>query len=386
MGGVLANTIGQAFAVEALRQMDTNSLRSQGALEFLAKQQCDAATKGYFRPEFTPVGSSSPDQACDNAVVESEQLSDTETTATVLMMFYRLEEEDLVPLSAKGNAWTWLRNTQGRQVGSWSRTGDTSTIKNSKSTSLAGVAVSRDSVPSAALAALWIRGFQAFSPSPCATHLTDEGGAVAFEKVDFLDGELEGITPAQIDDWVDTTVYAADLLRFEDSAASVPALSGPTDYVEARKGVTLTIKNLDIGERICASGPSGNPRLISAKATSTSLKLYTPIGTGRRTFQVVGMQGSDTHTVYALDKTTLKLKIAKYYVKRGAKQKIKVSGLAPGERVTVKVKGSKLMRGVASASGKFQKKFKVKAKRGKVKIVVTGQFATRTNRIPFKVL
>jgi hypothetical protein len=73
---------------------------------------------------------------------------------------------------------------------------------------------------------------------------------------------------------------------------------------------------------------------------------------------------------------TLTVKPAMKNVKRGKTVWVTVSGLAGGEKVTLRYRGSVVATGTASSGGTFVRKIHVGSKLGAASIGATGQFPT----------
>ncbi|MCW5953992.1 MAG: hypothetical protein KIT69_17210, partial [Propionibacteriaceae bacterium] len=83
----------------------------------------------------------------------------------------------------------------------------------------------------------------------------------------------------------------------------------------------------------------------------------------------------------------LKVKATHAKVRAGYKQKVTITGLVPGEKVTVTLKGKRISKKTAAANSKgvFTVKFKVGKSWGSKKVKVTGMASSRTGAVTFTV-
>ncbi|MDP3891395.1 hypothetical protein, partial [Nocardioides sp.] len=152
---------------------------------------------------------------------------------------------------------------------------------------------------------------------------------------------------------------------------------------------TFTVSGLSTGEAVCLSGAglTGVGASVGG-AVAVPVALPTVKGNRTRTLTATGASGAVTATTLTiLGKRKLPLALKKSQVARGKKQKVVVKGLAPGEKVKVKLRKKKVRAGTANAQGRFAAKFKVRGKLGRAKVKVTGQFpAIRKNTATFRVV
>ena len=108
--------------------------------------------------------------------------------------------------------------------------------------------------------------------------------------------------------------------------------------------------------------------------------------TGERSFDVENADGSlGTSTLHTLGRLEIPFRLDRS-VPRGERQVVRVTGLAPQERVTVKLRGRKVAVGRANDAGRFVARFAVTGKPGRAEVTVVGQFPDlRSNSKTFRV-
>ncbi len=409
-----ANVVDQAWVVEALRRADALNKADNNvpadpslddladkALTFLAKQQC---TAGYFREKFT-ADKAQNDQPNDQSCVQSKLEPDysppnNRTTGQVLVVLQSLKEAPGVDAGNKvqgalnlGRDW-FMDDGQQTGRGGFKET-EESAKPDSVTTALAGLALAKEggralpavdrvqeAVAKARLAAGFVRGLQAHDPSICVSKLTDDKGAIALSQ-EALD-EAKDVFIGTTFSWRSATARALPVLQLVPRTAGPPTISGPTGYVRSGATIRFRIANLEVGERVCLAGYK-LPRRIPSTQTVQTTDVNAPAGTANRTYNLVSMEGTRSFVLHVLDGKRLKIKAKLKAIKRNATQSVVVSGLAPGERVRVVIKGKTVAKGKANARGKFKKKFKVKAPKGQTNLKVWGQFNNRHGQTKFTV-
>lgn len=338
---------------------------------YLQLQQCDGGVGRYFRAN---LGSDPCDTSPDFARVPS-----TQVTARIALLLQDLDDEALIqaPLGTMRNqAVSWLQVVQ-KPSGSFDA--------NALTTGYAGLALERSGDWLAAqAAAAWIRGVQWFHPVPCGEESTTHGlGAVALDKTAYDQAKASG--PGSGIGWRRATASAIPLLQFTPYITGPPSLGAPTGFVHAGAKTELKVTRADDNERLCVAGPKLDGKSLLVNESVESIPIVAPAGTKDRVYRVYAIDGTDTAVLRVLDRTTFKVRAKFRSVRRGAKQKIVVSGLAVGERVRVRVNGKTVAKGKANANGKFMKRVKVKTRKGKARVTVRGRFDDRTGRTRFKV-
>lgn len=197
--GDYANTIGQAFAAQALHAV--GSEQAAPVTSYLLQQQCEA---GYFRLSFP--AAAAPDQGCDAAPGNPDQGADV--TALVVLALLEVEDPSAEVSAALDEATGWLltRQSEGGAFGAGSDAG-----VNSNSTGLAGWALGEAGFCGRAQeAARWVKKQQAGGNDKA---LAAEKGAIAYDRAAFLKGKKEGIVVETRDQWRRATAQAAPALE-----------------------------------------------------------------------------------------------------------------------------------------------------------------------------
>lgn len=202
--GDFANTLGQAYAVEALAA--AGSGLADDALGFLLAQQCD---EGYFRLGFT-ADKQAEDQTCEAGDPDGVSAADTDATAVALLALTALDSRKAAVRRAVDNAGDWLVGTQ-KANGSFG--GGTSTEgSNTNSTGLAGWALGESGVcGKAQSAARWVTKLRV-GGAESDTALAGEKGAIAYDRAAWRAGKREGITAETQDQWRRATTQASPVL------------------------------------------------------------------------------------------------------------------------------------------------------------------------------
>lgn len=362
--GDYANSIGQALAARGLAAAGSSDAGS--ALSFLLQQQCNA---GYFRLNFT-TDASATDQTCEGGVADGSSSPDTDVTALVMRQLEPLADKANVA-SALTKAKTWLA-TQQHADGSFG--GGTSTAApNTNSTGLAGWALGDlGDTAAAAKAAIWVRAHQVQAVGTCTSRLNEQSGAIAYDDAALKLGDKQGITEETAGQWRSASAQAVPVLKWAPPASGPLAAKGPTGYVKAGSRATYTVSGNAPGAPVCV-------RVGSAKAIATSLtgrskvSVILPSGTANRNVTVSGVDATRTLTTKVLGTKKLKVK-APAKVKRNKKATVKVSRLAPHEKLVIRFAGKVVKRAHATARGRYTVKIKVGKKVRKATIKVTGQF------------
>jgi hypothetical protein len=248
------------------------------------------------------------------------------------------------------------------------------TEKDTNDTGLAGWALGAAGATDAAQkAASWVAAHQ-IAPD-CGTRQAD-AGAIMWTDAQFATGVNDTTR--------DTAIYAGAqaLAGLAYLPASTPSVTAPTGFIKAGSPTSVTVTGLRAGETACLSGGSAPVKVTGPGAVTVTA----PAGTATRTLTLTSLGATPTVMVKALGAAKLKVK-AKPKVERGKKLKVKVTGLAAGEKVKVKLGKKRLGTDIANAAGKAKVKAKLtkKAKIGKVKVKAIGQFADRVGKKKIKV-
>jgi hypothetical protein len=270
--GNFANTIGQAFAVEALARAGSDE--AAAATGALLAQQCPA---GYFL--FT-LGST----AC----------ADVPSADTTALAVIALRESGIGSARVAGAvslATQWLESVQlsdGSFVGDASSPG-----RNANSTGLAGWALGEAGrTASATRAAAWTRGLQAADPGACATQAPT--GAIAYNAEDLASGRTSGLG-AKTGVWRRATFQAAPVLRWTPPASGLLALTAPTSAAAGSK-VDVVVRGLAAGEHGCVTFGTAK-RLVTGTGSDVAVSFDLPTTVpAAHTFTVTTLSGAQSAT------------------------------------------------------------------------------------------
>lgn len=373
-----SNTIGQAFAVQGL-DAEASALVDP-VTDFLLAQQC---SEGFFRLNFA--AADAPLQACD---ADPEAAPDTDVTALAVIAL-QSQTDDTDVQAAVTRATDWLAGAQNAD-GSFG--GGTSTeAPNTNSTGLAAWALGTEGdTARAAEAATWVRGLQADDTAPCASGLTPDNGAVAYDAAARDTARGEGITDATEDQFRRASAQALPGLLWAPLEGTGPVAVPEQEFFQqaGRKVSVVSSGGLAPGDTVCVTrGGAVAARTTAGDNGQAVARVTLPAGTALRTFVVRSGEaagGSTTFQVLAAKKVGLK--VAKARVTRGAFDTVKVSGLVRGESVRVFLRGKPVAAGTANAQGVLTKRFKVTGNLGKATVKVVGQFANRTSTTTITVL
>lgn len=365
-----SNVIGQAFAVQGL-DAEGSALVDQ-TTDFLLAQQC---TEGFFRLNFADAAA--PLQSCD---ADPDSMPDTDVTALAVVAL-QSQTDDTDVQAAVTRAVSWLADVQ-KADGSFG--GGTSTEgSNTNSTGLAAWALGIEGdTERAARAATWVRGLQADDTAPCASALTPDNGAVAYDAAARTTARGEGITDATEDQFRRASAQALPGLQWAPLKGAGSIAIDPKRYARAgTTGGVRVVTPLSPGDSFCVIRAGD----VVARSTVGELGLASasvriPAGTARRTYtfhadgELVG-----TRVVQALGAKKLPFTLAKGRVMRGRVTSVTVTGLARQERVSVFLRGKRVGGGFANGKGVLFSRFPVGTKLGEANVKVVGEFANRTN-------
>lgn len=366
-----SNTIGQSFAARALDAADGGDVAE--VTDFLLLQQCE---EGFFRLD---LGADTA-ATCD---ADPGAVASTDVTALAVLNLQGLTGDPDVA-AAVDAAVGWLGTTQ-RADGSFGSDGQIA-VSNANSTGLAGWALGETGRTAAAeRAAIWVRSVQAADPAQCASALAGATGAIAYGPTELETARRTGITATTRDQFRRATAQALPTLRYAPRAATAPRVTGPQGFVRGGAKLTLNVSGIAPGGAACLSGP-GTRAALSGTNGVQKVAVTTPAATGNRAYTLVTADGAATATLRVLGKTRLKAAPVKKRVGKGARQRVRVTGLAAGERIVVRVAGKRVGAGKATRKGAFAATFKVTGKPGKRAVRVVGQFSNRTGKTAFRVV
>jgi hypothetical protein len=375
-----ANVIGQAFAARALSA--EGSGKASDVVSFLLQQQCSA---GFFRLYFNP-DPAATDQSCDGGAT-GESAPDTDATALTVLQLRALASPPPAVSAAIDDAEAWLLGAQ-RADGSFGG-GASTEAPNTDSTGLAGwvLGVLGDDT-AAARAATWVRSHQADEPTACPNALSNQTGALGYDDAAVAAGRADGITTPTQDQWRRATAPSLPVLQWAPPASSPFDVSGPTGYVQAGTTVGFQVSGAAPGTKVCISGVGAPRTVVAPSSGSFPVSVAMPAGTADHVVVASVRKGDSAgFQVRALGATTLRVRPARDTVHRGARLRLVVRGLAPGESVTLRVRGVTVRSGNADLDGTFVKRVRPGHRLGKVRIVARGEFpAIRHGRAVVRVV
>lgn len=275
-----ANTIGQAFAAEALTV--AGSEEAGPATTALLAQQCPA---GYFRFGLS---------AAPCAVDATDVAPDTTGLAVLSLLASGNTSPDVTSAIAEATAWL-----ESVQLTDGSLAGDTAAPgSNSNSTGLAGWALGEAGrQASAARAAAWTRSMQVADAGACSSQAPT--GAIAYNPADLAAGRTSGITSNATvrDKWRRATFQSAPVLQWAPAATVPVSISTPATATE-KTSITATVRGLAAGEQGCVSFGADARRVVGTGSDLT-VSFTLPAGAAAHTFTVATLAGSTTSTTAA---------------------------------------------------------------------------------------
>ena len=373
-----ANLLGQAFAVQALAEVD---LVPNPTSDYLVGLQC---ADGSFKESLPAVASATQDCAASSGT------SSIDATALAVLSLLPLAADDDVE-EVVLDAAAWLKSQQ-RTNGSFTTGDDFGANANSTGLATQALGLVVDEIPSQESAfaatvtkgAVWVRSHQV-RVQACAPVDAEDAGAVAYADADRAAGLKNGITTATYGSWLRATPQAAVALTWAPAGGDAKVTS-PTGFVKGGATAKIAVTMADPGEQVCAQvGTKPTVGWADVKGAA-SLRVTAPKQSA--TTKVVVYDSADASIGTATIKTLGAKKVSftlKARVRLAKTQTVKVSGLAKAESVTITFRGKKVASGKATSAGAFAKSFKVTGKTGKAKVVVTGQFGNRTNTKTFTV-
>lgn len=362
--GNYANTIGQALAARGLAT--ANSPKATEALNFLIDQQCSA---GYFR--LYPKESNNS-WTCQSGIAAGKSPADTDTTSLVIQQLQPLAQTNPQAARALGKAEVWLLNQQ-HSDGSFGG-GPSTPAPNANSTGLAGTVLGNLGDNDAAInAAVWVRQHQV-QTTACASALTSQTGAIAYNDAAMKLGESKGIPTTAAGQWRSATFQALPVLQWAPTTGGTLKAAATTGYVQAGKSTNVTVSGLVPGAAACVTSGTAKVSAAAGINGSATVGVLMPAGTATRTVAVNDGTSTANASVKVLAAKVLGLAVP---LRPRANQTIRitVSGLAAGEHVTLRY--GKIVRSAkATAKGTYTTTISA-GPIGKRSLVVTGQFANR---------
>jgi hypothetical protein len=374
-----ANSLSQSFAVTALRQ--AGSTHAAAAASFLAHQQC--ADTGYFVENLV-----ASNQGCADPSAAS-----VDATALAVSTFVPLYSDSTVGNEAAfvlTKAQQYLQSAQRSNGGFGSAPGGT---PNANATGLAVAALRQlatvnptfdhYATPIAVKGAAWLRAHQLDNVGSCTPYASYELGAVAYDDAARSAAEKDGITAATEVQFIKGTAQSAEGLLSAPTDPTVLKASGPTTYVADGSTSTVRVTGAAPGSAVCLS--TGRVQKSTSVTGSAAFSVKAPAKTATTTFTFTGVDGAPaTAVVKSLGAKTFGLTV-RARVSRGGTQRAIVTGLAVGEKVSVRT-GATVKSGVADAKGVFNVTFKASTIPGTKTVTVVGQFYDRKASTKFTVV
>lgn len=364
--GDSANVFGQSFAVRALA--NAGSGEAAAALAFLLKQQC---ADGFFRLNLNP-DKAALDQTCDGGDADASA-PDTDATSIAVLQLSAVEGDQPTIAPALAEAKTWLQGAQ-RADGSFGG-GPTTGASNTNSTGLAGQALAAlGDTDAAADAAVWVRAHQVDYAPLCTDALSGEVGALGYNDAAVTLGRTAGITVGSEDQWRRATFPALPVLEHAPATTPALTLSAPSGFVRGGSTATYSVGGVVPGDKVCFT-VLGTRRTVAAgldgKAT---VNVAMPNVTADRPVSVRDRNSTTKSTsTQVLGPKTFKVTTAAT-VKRGAVMTVRVSGLKPGEKVRVNLRGVLRRSGNAGPNGVFVARFLATKPLGRASVSALGEF------------
>ncbi|WP_345518513.1 prenyltransferase/squalene oxidase repeat-containing protein [Nocardioides conyzicola] len=369
------NAFGQAYAAQALVAAD--SPKAGAVTNYLLEQQCAA---GWFRLDF-------PSRSSEIQTCEGDATSQPDTDATAIAVLALTSQSADVDVAEKlALAKSWLESSQ-KADGSFGG-GPSTEAANANSTGLAGTALAAlGDTSAAAKAAVWVRAHQVTNAGSCTTYAAADTGSIAYDDTALSEVDTTPIAAETADQFRRATAQALPVLQWAPAGPGVSALF-TAEYVKAGTKPRVGVVGAAPGETLCAAaGTQKVARVADANGEAQfPIALGAKTATTRVTISTAGGV-ADTATIKALGAKKLPIKL-KAKVRKGTTQTVRVTGLAPGETVRVKLLG-KTRSGQATRKGVFVASAKATGKYGKpgtFKVTVVGEFANRKGSKTFKVV
>lgn len=373
--GDSANAIGQGFAARALTVARDEQRTS--AMDFFLDQQC---SDGFFRV-FLDSSKTDTDQTCDGATGDEDQAASADATGIAVINLLATDPAPGSPVQdAVDSAVDWLLAEQA-QDGSFAGAPPTD-VPNTNSTGVAGWALGLAGENGAAgRAASYVARQQA---TACDGALRPDAGTVAYDQAALEAGREAGIDETNRDQFRRASAQAVPALRSLGTLKGSLSQAKATRFVRAGSALDLQVSGLTRGTTSCLTGPGA--RVGVPNAADRTVSVDVPAGEGTRTYRLATFsQKVDSLTVRALAAKALGVGAAKARVARQAQQTVTVKKLAPQERVTVTVNGTRVARGTANGNGVFRATYRVTGPKGDAAVKVVGQFGNRTGATSYVV-
>jgi hypothetical protein len=356
----------QTYAAQALH--NSGSTLGAAATTYLLKQQCPG---GFIRGAFAGNGS-----ACSS---DTGEFADTDTTALAVFTL-QSQKSDPAVAAAITKAVTWLA-AQQHADGSF----DGFSGPSANTTGLAGWAFGlAGRADLAAKAGGWVRSVQLANAGSCVKYAAKDNGAIVADPLSLTNAAAGPLDVFDADSANHATAQALPALVWTPggAAAGETKLTAPA-FAPAGSTQTVTVAGAP-GDTVCASAGGAGTRITLPASGTAAYTVVLPAGTAKVTVTSVdaGVE-TDSTSIQGLAAAKLKAKAPKS-VELGHKFNVKITGLAPGETVTVKYLGKKK---TVTANAKGVAKVKLKAsKAGTSKVKFTGEFGNRKGKVAVTVV
>lgn len=359
------NTIGQAFAADGLHEAGSD--KSEAVTSHLLAQQC---ADGHFPLSFRT--------AAEDTCLEDGSV---DVTALVLVGLRGQADDPAVEtVLRRGAAYIAGAQAADGSVGGAPPT----TAPNANTTGLAAWALGEScALGNAYRAAAWTRALQV-DEDQAGTELAGEVGAIAYDGATLTRDEADGIAASERDQYRRATAQAANGLAYDAAAVPTVRIAGPTDFVRAGSRFTLRVTGIGAGDAPCLVTAGGGRVLLGDDVATSDTALTAPGRTGAFTYSATTGPGLSRATVKVLAAKTLGLRV-RSRVARGGTQRAIVTGLASGEKVTVR-SGGAIVSARADSRGTVNVTFRVSTIPGVKTVSVVGQFADRKASTRFTVV
>ncbi len=224
-------------------------------------------------------------------------------------------------------------------------------------------------------AATWIADHQVVALPRCGV-TPAHSGAVAYNDA----ARTAGISDANLDETGPATAQALAGLAY--LPVSQPAISTTTGYVAAGSSVSVKVAGLRATQPACVSGGAAPVKVTGGQTVAVKA----PSGTANRTLTLTALGVAKSTTLKVLAAKTFAARVVSARVRRGGLQTVTVTGLAPGERFSVRYAGGVVRTGTATSAGGVQTSFRVGQSVGIKGVVVLGQFSNRRGSTTFRVV
>ncbi|WP_460835976.1 prenyltransferase/squalene oxidase repeat-containing protein [Nocardioides hungaricus] len=376
--GDYASPFGQVYAVQALEA--AGSGLTDSVTGFLLDQQCAA---GFFRGSFAAVDAA--DQTCDGG---NGQPSVDATALAIQSLQSQLDDTDVAAAVAAAVAWLAGEQNADGSFGS----DQAIPTGNANSTGLAAYALLISGQDRAAAeAAAWLRARQAANVANCVYYDQTAVGAVFYDGTAQEAGSGTALTGGLLDQTVRATAQALPgLLAAQDGD---PRAMFTAEYVRAGGRKPVGVVDAAPGEAVCAMLGEQSVLAYADATGAASPRIRIPARTATSRVEVANASGVfDTVRINALGAKRLAVSLTKR-VAAGTRQTVKVTGLAPGETASIKVrwpsrKGSVSGAGAggqANRKGVFKTTVTVPNRPGRAKVRVVGAFPDRKAKTSFTV-